>query len=170
MCYAAALRGRRQGATWPPAPPARCIRRLVSLAGQKPIACAAGGKGGPPPLHPRPGTTSLGILIRCARMPNAWCVCLQADWRRQPSSRSWHTKSMCRCIYSELTSNAGGLGACYAPNGEREGQARSQDHTRICGSARGEARSQDHTRIYGSAKGEARSQDRICCGCDAMLI
>src|SRR5205085_2274497 len=45
---------------------------------------APGARGRPCPLHSRPGTSSLGSLIRCIRMPNAWRACLRAhhSWQR----------------------------------------------------------------------------------------
>src|SRR4051794_23895660 len=45
-----------------------CAAGGKTVFGSTPIACAAGGKGEPPPLHPRPGTSSLVRLdANCLR-------------------------------------------------------------------------------------------------------
>src|SRR4051794_18164351 len=81
-------------------------------------------------------------------------------------SMFWHTKSMYRCIYSELTSFAGGLGACYDPNGERDGcplgvkpaRIPDQDKVSVAGGAGGRAR--PHARSAPTASGSGEREGR----------
>ena len=71
----------------------------------------SGVQGAAAPPAPRPGTSSLGTLIRCSFVPSAWRACpLVRMGAVIRICKLWHTKGMRRCIYSELTSFAGGLG------------------------------------------------------------
>ena len=116
-----ALRGRRQGAAAPPAPPARdCVpwnpdsmpshdeRQTHMLVGRWEPAvhdralgsfdvrwpCAGGGKGRPRPLHPRPGRCPWPP-IRCMGLPSAWRTCLRADVEQATDDRGLISMQEC---------------------------------------------------------------------------
>src|SRR6478672_1175166 len=93
MRSAVALRGRRQGAAAPPAPPARGVAPGNPNLRPSRGACL---------VHMLMGRSELAAAHTCFGIPEA---CADGLIMRQSSL-------------------AGGLGACYAPNGEREGQSR----------------------------------------------
>src|SRR6266508_6306042 len=83
----------------------------VPVLGSTQFACAAGGKGGPPPLHPRPGALPLGTPIRCIHLPNDWCACL---WYAKTNESCYESLGIPEACANgqimRLTSFAGGLG------------------------------------------------------------
>jgi hypothetical protein len=120
------LRGGRQGA------PAPCTKKLFAYAAggrvrrhpvrrsYSPTRRAPGCAGA---LHPGEGLAPLRTAIRCgctAGVKRAW---LRADRIRQQYMRACGaTKACAGALIVRQASLAGGLGACYAPSGKREGQ------------------------------------------------
>ena len=87
-------------------------------------ASAAGGRGRPRPLHPRPRAPPLGTPIRCD--------CRWEGQARMPMGRGEQAahdpgfgipEACATTLILPLPSHAGGLGARCAPSGEREGQS-----------------------------------------------
>ena len=139
---------------WSPARRARGsaptrLRQARLWAGSTLVACAAGGKGRPRPLHPRPGASPLGTPIRCSRMPKRLA--------RMPTGRSEQaamnacfgiTEACAGALIMRQASLAGGLGARCAPSGEREGRSPLADIHAFVGAERIPER---HRLDYGGA-------------------
>src|SRR4051812_14345694 len=98
---------------------------------------AAAGSGRTPCTHGE-GLAPLRTPIRCDGMPSAWCACLRADISRQLLMEISAQLRNAPIIYDPtigiteacaggfillLAFFAGGSGACYAPDGEREGRS-----------------------------------------------
>jgi len=96
------------------------------------LPCAGGGKGPPGPLHPRPGTASLGSLIRCIDMPSDWRACLREDqsWQHTSQVLAYHKHAPMVCL-SGKHHMQGVWGRAAPPMGSARGKARSHPRTRM---------------------------------------
>jgi hypothetical protein len=116
------------------------------LARKESFAYAAGGKGGPPPLHPRPRAAPLGIPIRCNSITNVRRTGLRAilSWQLMIQLLAYqsHAPMPVICYWHHLQ---GVWGAARHPSGEREGRSPlaswGKAQRQAAGSARGGARS-----------------------------
>jgi hypothetical protein len=129
---AVALPGRRQGPLH-----LLCAKSSRALRGRRQGAAA-------------PLATPAGALPLDPDLMHVYTECLisMLTGRSEQATTDacwWHTVSMCRCVHSEITSFAGGLGAARHPSGEREGRSplacAQRTGCEIEGSARGGARS-----------------------------
>jgi len=116
VLHSSRLRGERQG--WP-ATPALLSRRVS-------FACAAGGKGRPRPLHPRPGALPLGTPIRCVTCRASGAHAYGQTKAGEHKCMFRHNGGMCRQLDCATDINCRGSGGRLAlPAGSARGGAHS---------------------------------------------
>jgi hypothetical protein len=115
-----------QGSTCPHrSPAARVVRKVL-------VACAAGGKGGPPPLHPgqelRPLEPQNDVTIWGGTDADGSVVLSHSIYRYHGSAHRSHASVLQSCGKHHVQ---GVWGAARHPSGEREGYPLGVEPARI---------------------------------------